>query len=106
MAKCGAFVLPSRKEPWGVVVQEAAAARMPVICSNAVGAGDHLVEDGESGFVFESGNAEELAGKLAVLSSASPERRKEMGERVTFPWASDDSMDCRMPSRRRYAALS
>ena len=48
MAECGAFVLPSRKEPWGVVVQEAAAARMPVICSDSVGAGDHLVRHGKA----------------------------------------------------------
>lgn len=39
----GVFVLPSRHEPWGVVVQEFALAGFPLILSRAVGAGDHYL---------------------------------------------------------------
>ncbi len=80
MARCGAFVLPSRKEPWGVVVQEAAAAGLPVICSDAVGAAVHLVQDHHNGFTFANGAAAELAERLAKISAMSAERRAAMAE--------------------------
>src|SRR5690606_18091353 len=31
------FILPSRIEPWGVVIQEAAASKLPIICSDTCG---------------------------------------------------------------------
>lgn len=57
----GAFVLPSRFEPWGVVVAEAAATGLPVICSTAVGAGDDLVRDYYSGVTVAPGDVAGLA---------------------------------------------
>lgn len=42
MQSASAFILPSRFEPWGVVVQEAAASGLPLILSEACGAGVHL----------------------------------------------------------------
>jgi len=40
------FVLPSRHEPWGLIVNEAMAARCPVIVSTDVGSARDLVADG------------------------------------------------------------
>ena len=57
----GAFVLPSKFEPWGVVVAEAAAAGLPVICTTACGAGDDLVRDYYSGITVAPGDASGLA---------------------------------------------
>lgn len=74
-----AFVLPSRNEPWGVVLQEAAAAGLPLIASDACGAAVHLLQDGYNGFSFERGNAAHLTKCLLKLSALSPERRQEMG---------------------------
>ncbi len=42
-ADYGVLVLPSRYEPWGVVVAEAMATAMPVICSTACGAHAELM---------------------------------------------------------------
>jgi glycosyltransferase involved in cell wall biosynthesis len=61
MQRASAFVLPSRYEPWGVVVQEAAAAGLPLLVSVACGASVHLVRDGFNGFTFPAGDAEALA---------------------------------------------
>jgi glycosyltransferase involved in cell wall biosynthesis len=47
----GVFVLPSRFEPWGVVLGEAAASGLPLICTSACGAGDDLVRPYYSGLV-------------------------------------------------------
>jgi len=76
-----AFVLPSRKEPWGVVVQEAAASRLPLICSDACGATTHLLQNGYNGFRFESGNVEELTHCLVRMSRRTQAEREEMGTR-------------------------
>jgi glycosyltransferase involved in cell wall biosynthesis len=46
------LALPSRKEPWALVVNEAAAAGMAIVCSDVVGAGAELVRDDVNGFVF------------------------------------------------------
>ncbi len=45
------LVVPSVSEPWGLVVNEAMACGLPVICSENVGAAYDLVEDGVTGFI-------------------------------------------------------
>jgi glycosyltransferase involved in cell wall biosynthesis len=77
--RAGALVLASHFEPWGVVVHEAAVAGMPVICTDAVGAGVHLVADGASGYVVPTRNVDLLAGAMAKLSGLTIDRRVQMG---------------------------
>ncbi len=48
------FVFPSRHDGWGVVVNEACAARLPVITTWQTGAAYDLVDDSRSGFILES----------------------------------------------------
>ena len=81
MGEAAAFILPSRKEAWGVVVQEAAASGLPIICSDASGASVHLVQDGYNGFVVESGNSMHLSEKMIQMHRLSKEQRYLMGER-------------------------
>lgn len=75
----GALVLASRFEPWGVVVHEAAAAGLPVICTDAVGAAVHLVADGASGYVVPRGNVALLAKAMGKLSDLPNVQCHEMG---------------------------
>ncbi len=60
----GVFVLPSRYEPWGVVVHEFAAAGFPLLISAEVGAKEQFLRDGENGFEFEAGSVSSI--KLAL----------------------------------------
>ena len=47
------FVCPSFFEPWGLVVNEALSAGLPVIASKEVGACFDLIKDKETGFIAE-----------------------------------------------------
>jgi glycosyltransferase involved in cell wall biosynthesis len=51
-------VLPSKSEPWGLVVNEAMICGLGVIVSDSCGCQDDLVDG--NGFVFESGNQDQL----------------------------------------------
>jgi glycosyltransferase involved in cell wall biosynthesis len=79
LASAGCFVIASRFEPWGVVIHEAAAAGLPIICTAACGASDHLVKDGSSGFVVETDDLVSLAEAMKKVSELSSEARTKMG---------------------------
>jgi glycosyltransferase involved in cell wall biosynthesis len=73
------IVLPSPVEPWGLVINEAMYFGLPAIVTDAVGASADLVQDGVTGFVIGSGDAEQLAARLDLLA-ASPELAGGMGQ--------------------------
>jgi glycosyltransferase involved in cell wall biosynthesis len=73
------FVLPSRHEPWGLIVNEAMASGCPVIVSTDVGAHADLVTHGVEGCVFPVGNIAALTEALRSVF-ASPEIARRMGE--------------------------
>jgi glycosyltransferase involved in cell wall biosynthesis len=75
------LVLPSEYEAFGVVVNEAFACGRPAVVSEACGAAEDLVRDGESGYVVPVGDHRALAGRLATLAS-DPELRREMGRKA------------------------
>jgi glycosyltransferase involved in cell wall biosynthesis len=72
------FVLPSRHEPWGLIVNEAMNAGRPVIVSDDVGCAPDLVQDGVNGFIYPTGNIEALTQALRRIL-ASPETAAAMG---------------------------
>ena len=50
-AQADVLVLPSRSEPWGLVLNEAMACGLPCLCSRNVGASYDLIINGETGYV-------------------------------------------------------
>ena len=66
LATC--FILPSISETWGLVVNEAMASGLPVIVSRICGCAEDLVKDGKNGYVFDPGNADQLAGHMLAIS--------------------------------------
>jgi glycogen(starch) synthase len=58
-----AFVLPSIHEPFGLVILEAMAARVPVIATR-VGGVPEFVEDGRTGKLVDPGDADVLAAEI------------------------------------------
>ena len=71
-AAADAFVLPSRHDGWGVVVNQALAAGLPVIASDAVGAAELC--RGIAGAVIESGSVTELTAALVRAVGKPPDR--------------------------------
>lgn len=83
MASSGCLVLPSRFEPWGVVLQEAAASGQAVICTSTCGGASRLVLDGYNGRVVAPDKPAELAGAMSWVAAADPEHRVAMSQRST-----------------------
>jgi glycosyltransferase involved in cell wall biosynthesis len=74
------FVLPSRHEPWGLIVNEAMNAGRAVIVSDEVGSQPDLVTDGVEGCIFPAGDVEALTAALRRVL-ATPETPARMGQR-------------------------
>ena len=61
------FVLPSRFEPWGLVINEAMASSLPVITSSNVGCNDDLVEEGVNGYIVNTDKKNLLKDKMEII---------------------------------------
>ena len=58
--KSDILILPSRFEPWGLVINEAMNAGNAIICSDNVGSANDLVRNKINGFIFKNENTEDL----------------------------------------------
>jgi glycosyltransferase involved in cell wall biosynthesis len=67
-AKSDVFVLPSRHDGWGVVVNQALATGIPIITSDAVGAGFDYVENGINGITVKAGDVDALYAAMRSLA--------------------------------------
>lgn len=76
-AQADCFVLPSHWEPWGVVLVEAAAAGLPIICTDKCGARYEVVRD--NGLVVKSGNVVALVNAMHQIENMSYSARFTMG---------------------------
>lgn len=63
-AQADVFVLPSRYDGWGVVVNQALGAGLPILCSDKVGAAHDLVREEKNGLIFRADDATALAAAM------------------------------------------
>jgi glycosyltransferase involved in cell wall biosynthesis len=70
------FLLPTKSEAWGLVVNEAMACGVPVVASPFAGSTRDLIEDGVTGYVVEPTDIPALAAVISRLLSDGPECRK------------------------------
>jgi glycosyltransferase involved in cell wall biosynthesis len=75
------FVLPSRHEPWGLIVNEVMNAERATIISDDVGCQPDLITDGVEGCVFPVGDIGALEGALRRVLK-TPETAGEMGRKA------------------------
>ena len=93
-AHAAAFVLPSLSEPWGLVVNEAAASGLPLLVSSRAGCAATLVPEpeGTTGGRFDPLDVEEMTTKLAWMAALAGEDRRAMGLRaaqIVSDWGPD-----------------
>lgn len=74
------FVFPSRYDGWAVVINEACAAGLPVITTDAVGASRDLVRDGHNGFVIARDDPRTLLEKMRYFAD-HPDAARRFGRR-------------------------
>jgi glycosyltransferase involved in cell wall biosynthesis len=71
------FVLPSENEPWGLAVNEAMCASLPVVVAREVGCVPDLVRDGVNGYTPAAGDVAGLADALQRLLEDKGLRRRQ-----------------------------
>lgn len=86
----GIFVLPSHKEPWGMVVHEYASAGYPLICSDKVGAATAFLIPGKNGYEIRARSVKSLTDAMKeIVMTPDEDLRKmarqslELAERIT-----------------------
>jgi glycosyltransferase involved in cell wall biosynthesis len=75
------FVLPSRHEPWGLIVNEVMNAARPAIVSDDVGCAPDLITDGENGCIYPVGDVSALENALRRVLD-TPGVAERMGQRA------------------------
>ncbi len=71
-----AFVHASTSEQWGLVVNEALAAGLPVLVSERCGCAPELVRPGENGYTFDPHQPEQLAAYMKELTEDADKRAR------------------------------
>jgi glycosyltransferase involved in cell wall biosynthesis len=71
------FVLPAENEAWGLAVNEAMCASLPVVVSREIGCVADLVRDGVNGYTPEAGDVAGLADALQRLIEDKALRRRQ-----------------------------
>jgi len=91
---CDVFVIPSRFEPWGLVVNEVMNAGKPVIVSDQVGSGPDLVREGENGSFFPAGDAAALTSALEhwTGNAAAREKAGRRSLEIISSWGFDEAL--------------
>lgn len=92
MSQSTALVLPSIcYESFPRTLVEAFGCGLPVIASR-IGALAELIEDGVTGLLFESGNADDLAAKLK-WAQQNPEKMRQMGRNARKKYEAEYTAD-------------
>jgi len=102
------FALLSTFEPWGVVVNEAAACGLPLVLSDLVGAAHDLLVDGENGALVPGGDVDAAARALSALA-ADPDLRAAQGARsreLVAAWGYEPSVENLLAAVREAASAS
>ena len=97
------FVLPTRDDPWGLVVNEAMANALPVITTTRCIAGLEMVEDGVNGFLYDSEDVDRLKELLTEVSNGTLnlEKMADAALRIAEKYTIEEMVE----AHRRYMYL-
>ena len=104
----GAFLHASTTEPWGLVVNEAMAAGLPVVVSERCGCAPDLVANGRNGFTFDPCNTGQLTELMGFIATNQSER-SDMGQasqEIIAKWTPEAFADGIWNAAKRAAIVS
>jgi glycosyltransferase involved in cell wall biosynthesis len=83
------FVLPSENEPWGLAVNEAMCAGLPIVTSAEVGCVPDLVQPHVNGQTFAAGDVEGLANALhpILVDTKTRQRMSAASRAIISRWS-------------------
>ena len=82
LKRCDMLVVPSNYEPFGIVAIEGMAAGKPVIAARTGGLSS-IINDGETGILFEPENVSDLSEKISTLIE-DPTLCEKLGEKASY----------------------
>tara|TARA_B100000795_G_scaffold249492_1_gene217054 strand:- start:192 stop:1370 length:1179 start_codon:yes stop_codon:yes gene_type:complete len=84
------FVLPSIIEQWGLVVNEALASGIPVLCSKRAGCAPNLIENNEVGYTFDPFTENDLETKMyQIVEDLKSSDFKSKTHAIISQWGKD-----------------
>lgn len=93
-----ALILPSKDEPWGLVVNEGMTAGLPVLVSDICGCSDDLVVDGENGYLINCLDKHDISSKIyKLLYENDAQQMGKKSEEIISEWTfvnSKNSLEC------------
>jgi len=98
-----ALIHPSTVDQWGLVVNEALAAGLPVLVSNRAGCAPDLVREGENGWTFDPDDVPlltTLMARVGRLSDSERERLGARGQKLIADWSLDRFVDGALSAAR------
>ena len=75
-ASADIFVLPTREDIWGLVINEAMSFGLPIITTNNCLAGLELIENNEGGYIIDTDNVEQIYESVNKLAQNERLRKK------------------------------
>ena len=85
------LILPSIEEPWGLVVNEAMLAGLPVIVSHVCGCSLDLVKDGYNGYLINPNDINDIKLKLELLIESNLKKMGENSRKLISNWNFSES---------------
>ena len=78
------FVLPTREDIWGLVINESMAAGLPVITTDKCGAGLELIKNGVNGYIIQSEDFVLLKEKIETILKDDFIAKNMSGENINL----------------------
>lgn len=88
------FVLPTREDIWGLVINEAMAYGLPVVTTDKCVAGVEMIRDGENGYIVPVDNIEKLTEAILRSKQLDPCKAIETARGYTIEQMAEKYMEC------------
>lgn len=80
LSQAWALIIPSTTDQWGLVVNEAMAAGLPVLVSEQCGCAVDLLQPGKNGYTFNPFDVQSIVNTIVMLDQKSEQDWLEMSE--------------------------